>query len=116
MESNNINAKESSLNWFLGIKLDNFSDNPEDKIENIDFYNNYNNQVFAHFNLSHNKNSGKFKFDVYMKDNFEHWKSLCDIIIPLKKEKFDQIREINTTNHKSKKKFLKAFGFEEYII
>lgn len=107
---------ESTSNWILGIKLDDLSDDPQDKIENIDFYNTYNKQVSAHFNLSFKKNSERFRFDIYMKDDFEHWKSQCSIVIPLKKEKFDQMREINTAKHKSLKKFLKAFGFEEYII
>ena len=108
--------EKTPSNWFLGIKLDQFSDDSNDKIEAIDFYNNYNKQVWAHFNLSYKKDSENFKFNAYMQDDFEHWKSQCSLMIPLKKEKFEQMREINTAKHKSLKKFLKAFGFEEYII
>jgi len=109
-------VKNNSPNWFIGIKLDVFSDDPNDKIESIDFYDLYNEQVYAHFNTSYKKESTDFVFSSYTKESFDEWKSQISLTIPLKKEKFEQIKEINTANHKSLRRFLRAFGFEEYII
>lgn len=101
---------------FLGISLDKFSDNPKDLIYNIDFYNLYTEEIFFHAPIDY-KNKENFIFTSYMKDVvFSDWKKNNDIVIPLKKEKFEMMKNINTHNHTSLKKFLKSFGFEEYLI
>jgi hypothetical protein len=101
---------------FLGISLDKFSDNPKDLIYNIDFYNLYTEETFFHAPISYNDKE-KTKFVAYAKDvDFGDWKKNNDIVIPLKKEKFEMMKSINTRNHSSLKKFLKSFGFEEYLI
>lgn len=105
----------NSSYWFLGVKLDKNSENPDDKIEIIDFYNNYNKKVYMHFNTSYKK-EGKFIFEDYQEDSFDHWKLNTNLVIPLSSKKIEMMKEINTANQKSLRKFLKAFGFEEYII
>jgi hypothetical protein len=108
--------QKSNFYWFLGITLDKYSNKPNDKIEMIDFYNSYNKKIYAHFNTSYEKKSGLFRFKEYAEEDFDNWKNDLSILIPLKNEKVEQMKKINTANHKSLSKFLKAFGFEEYII
>ena len=106
--------KETYL--YMGISLDKSSDDLNDKISGIDFYNSFNQQIYSHYSTSF-KNKEKFIFqklnDIF---TFEEWKAGHHIIIPITKEKFDMMKQINILNHKSLKKFLRSFRFEEYII
>jgi hypothetical protein len=106
--------KETYL--YMGISLDKFSNDPTDKISMIDFYNSFNHQIYCHYSTSF-KNKERFTFEK-LGDNFtfEEWRTGHDIIIPITKEKFDIMKQINILNHKSLKKFLRSFSFEEYII
>lgn len=107
--------KKSDIYWYLGVRLDKYNES-DDKIEIIEFYNSYNKKVYAHFNTSYEKKSGDFRFEDYHSENFKDWKKELKIVIPLETSRFEKLKEINTANHKSLKKFLKAFGFEEYLI
>jgi hypothetical protein len=106
----------SNINWYLGIFLDRFDKkNPEDRIETISFFNYHNQKAYSHFQTSY-ENKERFIFAEYGKLNFTSWLSSVNICIPLSNEKFNQMRNINTSNQVSLKRFLKAFGFDEYII
>lgn len=106
----------TNVNWHLGISLDRFDKkSPEDRIENISFFNYYNQKAYSHFQTSY-ENKERFIFAEYGKFNFINWLSSVNICIPLFNEKFNQIKNINTANQVSLKRFLKAFGFDEYII
>lgn len=101
---------------FMGITMDKFSDNPSDNISNVDFYNSHSREAFGHFGTSYEDNE-KFIFKKYAHNvSFDEWRISTNLIIPLTKEKFEVMKSINTSNHKSLKKFLKSFGFQEYLI
>jgi hypothetical protein len=108
---------ENNINWYLGVELNRFSKkNKNDEIENIVFYNSHNKRLYMHFATSYDDKETGIKFEDFHSEDFNTWKKNLNVCIPLTNLKFNQMKQINTVNHKSLKKFLKAFGFEEYLI